>query len=364
MNSSFSEIADTIKNAERILVASHIRPDGDALGSTIAFALWLKSIGKSVTAWNEDGVTQRYRYLPQYEIISIPDSVPRPFDVLVALDNSVKNRLGKVLQGVSSVEILINIDHHVSNELYGALNYVDPASPATGQIIYEFFKAIGAPLSPDMAANLFAAISTDTGSFQYPGTDVRTFDAAAALVAAGVDVGSFSRKMYDNQPRRRLDLLRHALNEARFSCDGHLASFSLSLAAVDQLGSCRKTTKVSSTTCVRSRESSRRSSLKSCRKAGFGSAPDRKTREWTSVKFAVPSAAAAIPWLPARVCAEPSHKWKKSFWKLSAMRSVTEIDGVLLVDKARGMTSHDVVAIARRALGTKKVGHCGTLDPL
>ena len=236
MNSSFSEIADTIKNAERILVASHIRPDGDALGSTIAFALWLKSIGKSVTAWNEDGVTQRYRYLPQDQIISIPDSVPRPFDVLVALDNSVKNRLGTVLQGVSSVETLINIDHHVSNELYGALNYVDPASPATGQIIYEFFKAIGAPLSPDMAANLFAAISTDTGSFQYPGTDVRTFDAAAALAAAGVDVGSFSRKMYDNQPRRRLDLLRHALNEARFSCDGHLASFSLSLAAVDQLG--------------------------------------------------------------------------------------------------------------------------------
>jgi phosphoesterase RecJ-like protein len=236
MNASFSEIAEAIKNAERILVASHIRPDGDALGSTIAFALWLKSIGKAVTAWNEDGVTQRYRYLPQYEIISIPDQVPRPFDVLVALDNSVKNRLGTVLQGVSSVETLINIDHHVSNELYGALNYVDPASPATGQIIYEFFKAIGAPLSPDMAANLFAAISTDTGSFQYPGTDVRTFDAAAALVAAGVDVGSFSRKMYDNQPRRRLDLLRHALNEARFSCDGHLASFSLSLAAVDQLG--------------------------------------------------------------------------------------------------------------------------------
>jgi phosphoesterase RecJ-like protein len=87
-----------------------------------------------------------------------------------------------------------------------------------------------------MAVNLFAAISTDTGSFQYPGTDARTFAAAAALVDVGVDVGTLSRKMYDNQPRRRLDLLRHALNEARFSCDGHLASYSLSLAAIDQLG--------------------------------------------------------------------------------------------------------------------------------
>ena len=236
MNASFSEIAESIGSGQNILVASHVRPDGDALGSTIAFALWLQSVGKTVTAWNEHGVTQKYRYLPRHELISEPDTVPRSFDVIVALDNSVKNRLGTVLEGVSSARTLINIDHHVSNECYGDLNYVDPTSPATGQIIYEFFRAIEAPLSSDIAANLFAAISTDTGSFQYPGTDARTFEAAAALVAAGVDVGSLSRKMYDNQPRRRLDLLRHALNEARFSCDGHLASFSLSLSAVDQLG--------------------------------------------------------------------------------------------------------------------------------
>jgi bifunctional oligoribonuclease and PAP phosphatase NrnA len=236
MNASFSEIAEAVTRAEKILVASHIRPDGDALGSTIAFALWLKSLGKTVLAWNEHGVTQRYRYLPRYDVISEPDTEPQAFDLMVALDNSVRDRLGTVLDGVSSVRTLVNIDHHVSNECYGDLNYVDPTSPATGQILYEFFKAIEAPLSSDIAANLFAAISTDTGSFQYPGTDVRTFEAAAALVAAGVDVGSLSRKMYDSQPRRRLDLLRHALNEARFSCDGHLASYSLSLAAVDQLG--------------------------------------------------------------------------------------------------------------------------------
>jgi bifunctional oligoribonuclease and PAP phosphatase NrnA len=236
MNARFSQIAESIEKGDRILVASHIRPDGDALGSTIAVALWIQELGKTVTAWNEHGVTQRYNYLPRHELISAPDAVPQPFDVVVALDNSVKSRLGSVLDGVAKVGTLINIDHHISNEGYGDLNYVDPTAPATGQIIYEFFKEIGAPLSSDMAANLFAAISTDTGSFQYPGTDSRTFQAAAALVDVGVDVGTLSRKMYDNQPRRRLDLLRHALNEARFSCDGHLASYSLSLAAVDQLG--------------------------------------------------------------------------------------------------------------------------------
>jgi phosphoesterase RecJ-like protein len=236
MNASFSEIAESIAEAENILVASHIRPDGDALGSTIAFALWLSSLRKRVTAWNEDGVTQKYRYLPRYELVVAPDATRQAFDVIVALDNSVKSRLGTVWDGVASVGTLINIDHHVSNEYYGDLNYVDPSAPATGQIVYEFFKERKVELSSDMAANLFAAISTDTGSFQYVGTDSRTFEAASALVAAGVDVAALSRKMYDSQPRRRLDLLRHALNEARFSCDGHLASFSLSRAAVDQLG--------------------------------------------------------------------------------------------------------------------------------
>ena len=97
MNASFSEIAATIDSADSILVASHVRPDGDALGSTLALALWLRGLRKAVTAWNEDGVTQKYRYLPCHELIVAPNSGPRAFDVIVALDNSVKSRLGTVL---------------------------------------------------------------------------------------------------------------------------------------------------------------------------------------------------------------------------------------------------------------------------
>src|SRR6476660_336327 len=188
MNASFSEIGAAIEIANSVLVASHQRPDGDALGSTIAFALWLRSMEKEVTAWNEHGVTQKYSYLPGHELVVIPDSNPRRFDVIVALDNSVKRRLGTVLDSVASVRTFINIDHHVSNEGYGDLNYVDSSAPATGQIIYEFFKDRKVRLSREMATNLFAAISTDTGPFQYSGTDSRTFDAASGLVAVGVDV--------------------------------------------------------------------------------------------------------------------------------------------------------------------------------
>jgi phosphoesterase RecJ-like protein len=236
MNSTFAEIEAALGGAQNILVASHVRPDGDALGSTIACSLWLKSLGKNVTAWNEEGVTQKFRYLPAHDLVTIPDANPRDFDAVVALDNSVKNRLGSVWKSVASTKLLVNIDHHISNEAYGDLNYIDPTSPATGQILFELFQDRSVTITPEMAGNLFAAISTDTGSFQYLGTNARTFLAGAGLIAAGVDVAKISRQMYESQPMRRLELLRYALNQAKFDCDGHLASFSLPLTAVEEMG--------------------------------------------------------------------------------------------------------------------------------
>lgn len=236
MKAGFSDIATALQDCRTVLVASHLRPDGDAYGSTLAVALWLRSQGKEVTAWNEDGMTAKFRYLPGHELVAAPSAEARDFDALVALDTSVFNRLGTVLASVGRVGLTINIDHHVSNNGYGDLALIDASAPATGQILFEFFESQGIPLTPEIAANLYAAISTDTGSFQYAGTDVRTFAAASALVAAGVDVAALSRAMYDSQPRRRLDLLRYALNNAQFSCEGRLASFSLPLSTVDELG--------------------------------------------------------------------------------------------------------------------------------
>jgi phosphoesterase RecJ-like protein len=233
--STFESIAETIRNAESIGVASHLRPDADALGSTIAFALWLESLGKKFHAFNEEGCTTKFHYLPRHELVAVPPSAPQKFDVFVALDTSVKNRLGTVLEAIAPGTPLINIDHHVSNENYGDANLIDPTAPATGQILVEFFDRIGATISRDMATNLFAAISTDTGSFQYAGTNERTFAAASRLIACGVDVPGLSRAMYDSQPRRRFNLLRHALNTAEFHCDDRIATFSLPLDVVQEL---------------------------------------------------------------------------------------------------------------------------------
>ena len=231
----FDPIASALHDARTVVVASHLRPDADALGSTIAAALWLKSCGKEVVAWNEDGAISKFSFLPGYQMVTTPPASPVECDVVLALDNSTKKRLGSVIHAIAPGARWLNVDHHVSNEAYGDLNYIDPTSPATGQILVEFFRHIGVPITPDMAVNLFAAISTDTGSFQYQGTGVRTFEAASHLVACGVDVGALSREIYDSQPRRRFELLRHALNNTKFWCNDRIATFSLTMDDVSRM---------------------------------------------------------------------------------------------------------------------------------
>lgn len=234
-NRNFDIISNALRDARTVGVASHIRPDADALGSTIAFALWLRNCGKEVTAYNEEGATSKFHYLPCHEIVGHPPATPQQFDVFVALDTSVKNRLGTVNKAIAPGTPILNIDHHISNENYGDVNFIDASAPATGQIVLEFFQHVGAQVTREMATNLFAAISTDTGSFQYAGTNERTFAAASHLISCGVDVPGLSRAMYDCQPRRRFELLRHALNSAEFHCDDRIATFSLPLDLVEKL---------------------------------------------------------------------------------------------------------------------------------
>ena len=233
---TFSEIREALRGKHRILVASHLRPDADAYGSTIATALWLLSEGHDVTAWNEDGMLSKFAFLPSSELVTAPPATPVAFDAVLALDTSVKNRLGTVIGAISDSPLWICIDHHRSNEGYGDLNLIDPTRPATGQMLAEGFFEAGITVTPEMATNLFAAISTDTGSFQYEGTGAETYEVAAKLIRLGVHVATLSRSLYENQPRRRLELLRHALVNAKFTCEDRVASFSLSMADVERLG--------------------------------------------------------------------------------------------------------------------------------
>src|SRR5437667_2784246 len=232
---NFEEIGQILRDHQRFAVLGHVRPDGDALGSQLALGLSLKQLGKDVRIWNEDGMLEKYSFLPSANLLTKPPAEPEDVDVALALDTAIQNRLGTALPAISSAKVWINIDHHPSNPGYGDIVYIDPNSPATGQILFELIKSEKLPIDSAIAENLYVAISTDTGSFQYPNTTARTFEIAAELVRAGIDVGRVSQLTYENYPRRRAELLRDLLGTMRFEANDRVASFSLSLATAKKL---------------------------------------------------------------------------------------------------------------------------------
>ena len=234
--STFVQIGSALREHQRFAVLSHLRPDGDALGSQLALTLSLEILGKDVRVWNEDGLLEKYNFLPGGAKLTRPPSEPEDFDVAIALDTATQNRLGRAADSVRKAKIWINIDHHQSNPGYGDLVYIDPTSPATGQILFELLQDQKLPMDRAIAENLFIAISTDTGSFQYPNTTARTFEIGAELLRSGVEVGRVSQLLYENYPRRRMELLRELLGTMRFAGKGQIASFSLSQNVASKLG--------------------------------------------------------------------------------------------------------------------------------
>jgi phosphoesterase RecJ-like protein len=236
-NASLDSIAAILREKQRFLVLSHFRPDGDAIGCALAMGLCLRELGKDVQVWNEDGLPARFEFLQESSLLSKPPTQPQSFDVVIVLDTAVRNRAGaRCLEKISPGALWINIDHHVSNDRLGDLVHIDTEAPAAGQILFELFSQCGLPLTEPMANALYAAISTDTGSFQYPNTTARTYEIASALVRLGVNVGAINQALYENSPRRRLELLRALLNVLRFTSCDRVASFALSMQKARELG--------------------------------------------------------------------------------------------------------------------------------
>ncbi len=236
---TFADLGAVLRDPanRRFVVVSHLRPDGDALGCQIAFGLCLRALGKDVTLWNEDGMLDKLRFLPHAELVSVPSlETPQDFDVLAALDTASYPRLGTPLKAIRNARLTLNLDHHISNDGYGDLAYIDPTAPATGQVLYELFRDQKLPITPDIAANLFVALSTDTGSFQYGSTTARSYEVAADLIRTGIDFADLSRRLYGSYPRRRLELLQALLHTLRLADDDRVAAFALSLETAQKLG--------------------------------------------------------------------------------------------------------------------------------
>lgn len=228
-------ILDAIRAAKTICVVGHIRPDGDCVGSQLGLTLALQAEGKKVVCWNQDPMPQKYRFLDRDDIFQIPKRGLK-FDCVIAADCASFERLGKIGPFIARRKPLINIDHHESNTRYGDLNWISPREPSTGELIFRLLKIARWPFTPRIADCLFTAVSTDTGSFQYPTTRPGTFHVGGELVTRGADLAKISGEVYESFPLSRARLLKHVYSRFKLAHNDRIAWFWLKKADLARTG--------------------------------------------------------------------------------------------------------------------------------
>jgi phosphoesterase RecJ-like protein len=228
-------IIEALRESHTICVVGHIRPDGDCVGSQLGLTLALRNEGKKVACWNEDRIPEKYEFLDRDGIIQKPKKGMK-FDCVVATDAASFERLGSVGRCIASRKLLINIDHHESNTRFADLNWVSAREPSSGELIFRLLKVAKWPITKRIADSLFTAVSTDTGSFQYPSTRPGTYHVAGELVSRGADLAKICSEVYQSYPLSRARLLRHIYSHFRLTHQDQIAYFWLKKADFARTG--------------------------------------------------------------------------------------------------------------------------------
>jgi phosphoesterase RecJ-like protein len=216
-------ILDKIGGSQSICIVGHVRPDGDCVGSELGLALALRKQGKDVFCWNEDDMPQKYAFLDPDKLLKKPVA-RQMFDLVIAVDCASFDRLGATLgAAVAQRKSLVNIDHHQSNTRYGELNWISAREASTGELIFRLLQAAKWPITPAIADCLFTAVSTDTGSFQYPTTKPVTDHTAGELVRLGANVETICQEVYQSYSLSRVRLLKHVYNHFHLTHNNQIA---------------------------------------------------------------------------------------------------------------------------------------------
>ena len=202
-------IAEFLAGHDRFLIATHLNPDGDGLGSAVALAMGLEAMGKRAVVFARDGVPETYRFLPMWERVlsTVPEKCLAEAWPVVYVDCNSPRRAGLEADAPKFGAVAI-IDHHETETDTPAVSWIDPLAPAAGMMIYQALKAVGAPVSPEIATNLYAAISVDTGMFRYPNTTSETLRVAADLIDAGAHPTAVASGLYESWSRNRFELFQ------------------------------------------------------------------------------------------------------------------------------------------------------------
>lgn len=220
------EIIEVIRKHSLFLITSHIRPDGDAVGSLLALDQMLKKLGKRRVIQNESSIPPNFSFLPGAEKIRPYGELPFLPEVALILDSPSPERLGEVKKHLSRIPVLVNIDHHVSNEGFAQINWVEGKSSSVGEMIFHLLPHLGLKLTRPLALCLYVALLTDMGKFQFmvtPAAGVRVLNLAAELVKTGLVPYEIYKRVYNIYSPDQIRLLAEVLRHIRFASDNQIA---------------------------------------------------------------------------------------------------------------------------------------------
>jgi phosphoesterase RecJ-like protein len=223
-----------LTNSESVFLATHVNPDGDALGALLAMGLTLHAHGRRVVMYNESPIPAVYRFLPGIERITRDFPSPFDFEAVVVLDCGDLERVGAAAQRIRRSPIVINIDHHVTNTGFGHCQLVDPTASSSTEIVYRLLKKLNLGIDRDVAISIYTGILTDTGSFRFANTNSRAFEICAEMVGCGVDPYTVAQHVYGTYSLGRIKLLNMALDSIEISSNGKLSLMTLTRSMFDE----------------------------------------------------------------------------------------------------------------------------------
>ena len=210
-----------IAAAHRIVLACHVNPDGDALGSLLGLALGLIALGKEVVPLSSDGVPPSLTFLPGAELVR-RDTDRRDFDLAIVVDSGDLTRIGNARSAIESAPVVMDVDHHVTGAPFGQIRLIDGDAAATAEIVFDMLTSLDVEVTIPVAENLLCGILTDTGSFRFRNTTPRTFQIASALTAIGASPNPIAEMVFENRPFAAQKILGRALDAMRATDGGRI----------------------------------------------------------------------------------------------------------------------------------------------
>lgn len=230
------KVINKIMKSNSIAITFHSSPDGDSIGSATALTLALRKLGKKCNILSKEKLSNTFSYIKIFDEVNGEDfEVPNETELLIVLDCGDVKRINANINLQNRNYEVINIDHHMSNEMYGDLNYVDTKAAAVGEIIYKVIEKLNIVIDNDMAEGVYTSLLTDTGSFRHSNTTKNTHEVAGKIIDTGINFSEIHRKIFDNKEFNRIKLYGKVIETMTLECNSNAVFMILEQSMLEEL---------------------------------------------------------------------------------------------------------------------------------